>query len=325
MKLFFRAVITAILFGIVIWKMGGLTKVGGIFSQLKIPYLILILIVLTADRGLMTYKWLRLLRLKGIYVGLIQGMKLYCASMIWGMFLPATLGADVIRIVSIVRKGYDSKEIVASVIIERMVGFLAALLLGSMSCVLVMQYTDMKPQLEYVFWIGFAVLALCLFLFIISLDDRLFEILHKKIFIKYKEMWIVQKFRRFHSSYIGYRKNKREIIIFSGLTLFEQLMPILVSWLIAKALAVEINLAIIAGAFPLALLISRLPISINGLGLFEAVFSFLMSMGGVAVAEAFAIAFSGRILQIISWLPWWASEVIGSRNLKAPTTISAKC
>ena len=63
-------------------------------------------------------------------------MKIYCASTIWGMFLPATVAADAIRAVSMTHAGVDSHEVIASIIIERTIGFLAVLLLGNASLLL---------------------------------------------------------------------------------------------------------------------------------------------------------------------------------------------
>ena len=137
MKIAFKVATTIILFGIIIWVMGGLQKVVDILKGMNVIYILLVLLLNTVDRVLMTYKWVRLLRCKSIIIPLFQGMKIYCASMIWGIFMPSTIGADAIRIFKISQKGHDAKEIIASVIIERMLGFLSALLLGIVGFILI--------------------------------------------------------------------------------------------------------------------------------------------------------------------------------------------
>lgn len=318
MKLLFRIAITSILLGVIIWKMGGLQKVFSLIAGMNVVFLLLILLLLTADRALMTYKWLRLLRVLSIHFPFLQGLKIYCASMIWGMFLPSTIGSDAIRIFSTSRKGHDAKKVIASVIIERFVGFLSALLLGIFSCVIISVHTNLGPKFETVFWIACGTLALGWIIFLMSFSQRLFDIIHDKILKRFRANSIIVKFKQFHSGYKTYQNNKREIIIFFGLTFCEQLFPIVISWLIAKGLGIDVGLLFIAGALPLSLLVSRLPISINGLGVFEAVFTLLMSLAGLSPVQAVAIAFSGRILQTVAWLPWWFSEAVGRGSFKPP-------
>lgn len=324
MKSILKIVISFILIGIIIWKMGGLQKFIELLAGMKISHLLLVLILYTADRVLMTYKWLRLLRAKSMNISLFQGLKVYCASMIWGMFMPATIGADAIRIVTITRKGYDAKEIIASVIIERLAGFLSALLLGIIGSILIMKLTDLGPQIEVVFWLGCATLLFGVSVFVMSFSQSFFDLVQNKILGRFKAKKIIQKIMQFHLSYKDYQNDKREIFVFFVLTFCEQLMPILITWFIARGLGIEVGLLFVAGAFPLALLVSRLPISINGLGVFAAVFALLMSFAGISTAQAVAIAFAGGILQTIAWLPWWASEVISSGSIKPTRLIMAE-
>lgn len=198
MNFFYRFVITSSLLGIIIWKIGGIRKVGEILSGINLEYLLIIFIVHTADRALMTFKWLRLLGCKKIYIPLLTGLKIYCSSMIWGMFLPSTIGSDAIRAHMTTQRGYDAKEILASVIIERMAGFLSALLLGMASCNLMLrlQTVDLRPRFEFVLWFACAVLFWGTSGFIVSFSQRFFDLFHDKLFRRFKEIPVMKKLSR---------------------------------------------------------------------------------------------------------------------------------
>jgi len=56
-------------------------------------------------------------------------------------------------------------------------------------------------------------------------------------------------------------------------------------------------------AVPLSILVARIPIGIGGIGTFETAFAFLLSLAGISAAEAVAIPFTSRILQILALLP----------------------
>lgn len=321
MKLVFKILISTSILGLIIWKMGGLREVTGLIVSIDPRYVLLILLINTADRALMTFKWVWLLRGRSVYLPFFKGMKIYCASMVWGIFLPSTIGADAIRAFSTSRTGLDSNEIIASIIIERITGFLSALLLGMLSFILISQLSNLGPRFDPVFWLGGFMLACATFIFISSFSQKAFDLIHGHLLFRFQHTRVMQRFRQFHLTYREYRNDKLKLATFFGLTFGEQLMPIFHSWLIALGLGVKVNILFFVAALPLAILISRLPISIDGLGVFEGVFILLMSMAGVTTMEAVAIAFTGRILQTISWLPWWIAYVIGSGTMKPPRPI----
>lgn len=321
MKLLFKLIVTVILLGIIIWYLGGLGEVTSLMANIDPRYILLILLVNTADRALMTFKWARLLRGRGVHLPFYYGMKIYCASMVWGMFLPATVGADAIRAFSAARSGLNSNEVVASIIVERMVGFLSALLLGLISLFLILQLNLLDSRFDLLWWFGGATFIAAIIAFAASFSRRMFDLLYGRLLYRFRNTRIIQRLRQFHSTYQAYQDNKKSLAAFFGLTLTEQLIPILHAWLVAQALGIEVGLIYIAGALPLALLISRIPISINGLGVYDGAFMLLISLGGVSAAEAIAIPLVGRILQTMSWLPWWIAYVIDSRTLRRPRSL----
>ena len=93
-------------------------------------YAVVVLLINTADRVLMSFKWSQLLRSRHERLPLFRAMMIYCDSMVWGLLLPTTVGADVIRAASAARTGLKSDVVVSSIIIERLIGFVSAILLG---------------------------------------------------------------------------------------------------------------------------------------------------------------------------------------------------
>jgi uncharacterized protein (TIRG00374 family) len=232
-------------------------------------------------------------------------MKVYCASMIWGLFLPTTMGADAVRAYSTARAGLDSNEIVASIIVERMVGFLSGLLLALVGLLLL---SILGFELPMVLWPGAIILAGAMILFGVSFSDRVFSLVHDQLLSRFRTTRIMQRLRQIHSTYQAYQHNKSSLASFFGLTFSEQLLPIVHAWLIALGLGIDASFFFMAAVLPLAILISRIPISVDGLGVFEAIFIVLMSLAGISVAQAVAISFVSRVVQILSWLPWWCAD-----------------
>jgi uncharacterized protein (TIRG00374 family) len=324
MKFLLKLVITLSLVAVIVWHLGGLAEVGRLMARITPLYVFLILMVNTLDRSLMTFKWGWLLRGRGVHLPFFCGMRIYCASMVWGMFLPATVGADAIRAISTSRMGLDANEVFASIIIERIVGFLSALVLGLLSFVLLSLFSDLGGRFNFVGWLGSAMVAGTLLLVAASFSQSAFDLLHDRLPYRFRDTRLIQRLRQLHSTYRAYQHDKSNLALFFGLTFGEQLLTILLYWLIAHGLRIEISLFYMAGAVPLTILVARLPVSVNGWGVFDGVFMLLMSLAGISAAEAIAIVLIGRILQTVSWLPWWGAHVLGNASRQSPSSLAGR-
>lgn len=105
------------------------------------------------------------------------------------------------------------------------------------------------------------------------------------------------------SSFTQYRYHISEILGFSGLTLARILLPILSTYLVALALGVNVPLVFLALLVPTALLLSRIPISIAGIGVHEGVYVVVLSMLAISKSEALQLGVATHALTIITILP----------------------
>jgi glycosyltransferase 2 family protein len=323
MKLILQLVITLTLVAVIIWQLGDLREVGHLLARINPAYVLLILAVNTLDRALMTYKWRLLLSTRGQHLPFFRGVRIYCAATVWGMLLPMTVGADAVRAFSTCRSGLDVDEVVASIFIERMFGFVAALVIGLCSIVLLSLTGSLDARFLPLWWLGSLVLLGGTLAFATSFSQTAFDFLHDRLLQRFSGAWITRRLRQSHLTYLAYRHEKRSLAAFLGLTFVEQLQPIVTSWLIARGLGVEVSLLFIVGAVPLVGLISRIPVTIGGLGVYDGAFMLVMSMAGLTAAESIAIALASRILEAAAWLPWWLAHVIGYGELR-PTALEPK-
>ena len=169
---FARLAISVMLIALLVWWLGGFGKIGAIMSRISFRFVMLVLIICTLDRALMTFKWIRLLEARGIRFRFLAAMRIYCASMIWGLFLPSTVGADVIRTINMSRAGVDSHEVIASIIIERTIGFLAVLLLGIASLLLFSMSGSFENHFPVAWWIALIMIVSGMAALMASFSDR---------------------------------------------------------------------------------------------------------------------------------------------------------
>ena len=91
-------------------------------------YLLMLFVVINIDRALMAYKWCILLKAKGIALSFTEALRGYFFATFWGIFLPSTVGGDAIRTYRAAKLVESRKDIVSSIVMERVLGAFTALM-----------------------------------------------------------------------------------------------------------------------------------------------------------------------------------------------------
>src|SRR5690606_16170592 len=159
----------------ILWYVDAIDDVVGLFRAAAWHLLAVALVVMTLDRLLMSYKWILLLESRGLELPLYRGFTIYCAAMMWGMFLPSTVGADALRGYLTSRTGLDGYEVAASIIVERMVGFVAALVFGLIGMAIMSAAGAVDGRFDPVWWVGGATIAAATGAVLLSFSRRFFE------------------------------------------------------------------------------------------------------------------------------------------------------
>jgi uncharacterized protein (TIRG00374 family) len=309
MKFWLRTALSILLVVLLFTYVVDVREVVHILQRFDASYLVLALVVVTLDRMLMTFKWTLLLRAQGYRLPLFQGVTIYCTSMVWGLALPTTVGADAIRAVIVTRRGFNGTDVVTSIVIERMVGFVLALALGLVSLAILRSIGVLDARFDRALYLGIAMLIGVTALLVAALDERLVGKVVARLPASVRNSKVMQYLERFAAAYRSLGGARSTIAKFSALTVLEQVFSVVFPWVLAMGLNVPVDLLLLLGVLPISTLISRLPISFDGLGVFEAVFVGLLVLAGIDAAAALAIAISGRVIQLFAFLPWWFVHV----------------
>lgn len=317
-----QLLISVVLLAAILWYADALREIAVLLANAAPHFLVLALLVMTFDRLLMTFKWVLLLDARGAGLPLYRGFKIYCAAMMWGMFLPTTVGADALRAYLTSRQGLDGYEVTASIVVERMIGFVGALLFGLVGMLILSGAGAVDERFDPVWWAGGAMLAAAVALVLLSFSAQAFEAMLRIAPTRLRESRVAQRFRDFHAIYRAYGEERRTLGVFFMLTMLEQGLTVVGVWLLALGLDVDVPLWYVAAAVPLSMLIARLPIAFDGLGVFEGVFVLIMGLAGVGAAEALSIALAGRVVQIVAWAPWWLLYTLDHDGLRPPKRVA---
>lgn len=276
------------------------------------------IVALTLDRILMSFKWGLLLAIRGHAITLWQRLMVYCSSMMWGLALPSTVGADGIRVLLVRRFGVRTDDAVATILVERGVGFVTALLSGLIGLLILQSMVPDASAYRYPLLAGFALLlsavAILMFSFSAGALDSVRRLMPQYLAAS-RAMLLLE---RLHLAYRSLAVDRPTLAVFAVLTLLEQVLMILCYWLVANALGITLNGVVLFAAVSLAILVSRLPISIDGIGVYEGIFIGILNLAGIRFEDALAISIAARALQILVWSPWWLALMLRMRTA-APT------
>lgn len=265
--------------------------------------LLLVALLLTINRLLMAFKWWLLLEAKALAIGFWTTVRAYYVGSFAGLFLPMTVGGDLVRVIA-VRSGSRIVQVVASVVLERALGALSQVLLATLSVVLIVELELGWPT-PGLGWIIAGLLALLLAGLPLSFALA---------------QWVARvwgngagwrgKIGEMAHALVEWRRHPLTVGVFLLLTVIEGFLPVTIHFVAARALGLSIPFILFLSTIPLVFLVARLPISLGGIGVVEGSFVYLAGILGIPSAEAFSIAILAEIVLILTLFPGAAAYLL---------------
>ena len=240
-------------------------------QKITILDLILVTILFAISRFAVSWRWHILLQSAGVPISIQNSTALTFTGLFASNFLPTTIGGDVVRLAGAMQMGFDRAVCLASLAADRLIGMLGM----SMTVPIGLAYSWNMLQ------IGSAAFSL--------------------VGIIKKPLAFVKRIFSIFSIWL-----KKPVSLLGALvgTWIHMLCLFGSIYLIVDDLGSHISFWMIAGLWSLTYFITLIPISINGYGLQELSFTFLMSnVAGLTPAASLTVAVLIRAFFIISSLP----------------------
>ncbi|MBM3286371.1 MAG: flippase-like domain-containing protein [Candidatus Eisenbacteria bacterium] len=250
--------------------------------------------------GLSCLKWQLVLRARGARVGLLRLMGLYTIGNFFSNFLPTMVGGDLVRGYVLGRQIDSQSRSIASVFLERFTGFLALILLCAGALIL-------RPELlrrPIVLWTSILMIAGCLCL---AAAIRWPRAVASPLSALSRGTWgakILHSLGLIHAEVDTFRKQPRAVAGAMAYSFLFHLFAGVNTFLAARAIGLEVGLVETMVLTPLILLVSAVPLTPNGLGIWEWAFSVYLGTAGALPAQGLAVALILRAESL-------ASSIIG--------------
>ncbi|HEX5385194.1 MAG TPA: lysylphosphatidylglycerol synthase transmembrane domain-containing protein [Gemmatimonadales bacterium] len=288
-------------------------------SARPVPLLIA-LVVLIADRFVMVGKWMPLLRVQVPDARWFPALRAYLGSGVAQYLLPSTVGADAVRAAAVGRSRQTVAEVAASIVAERLLGLSAGGVLACIALILAI-HADLP--------LG-SLLPWALAAFGVSVGVTLIPL------VPGLAGWVERLARRgrlprgfnfvfrLSTAYQVYRRRPAVLAMVGLLSVGEQWFPIANLWLCAIAVGVHLSFTAAVVTMPLTLFVTRLPLSIGGLGVGEGAMVYLLGLFGVPVTAALAVSVLCRavdvVVMVLPGMVFWNGIVADIRRRPAGTT-----
>jgi len=263
-----------------------INKMVSIVKEIDLFYLLIALTIFVFTYYLGIVRWHVLLRGAQVVVPISRVALSYLMGLAVNLFIPSTVGGDFARGIDLSVYTSSSKaKVFATVILDRMCGYVAVVFLTSFSLIFGYKFVNDPAVL-----ISFGILASILLIILLILFNK--RVFHLMLRIFGRLEMIKKPLIRFHEAIILFRLKSRIKTISYALilALLIQIGAVFLLYFIAKSLRIDIAMIYFFIFVPIISAIAMLPITVGGLGLRDSSAVFFFTRIGLSASAAFTLS-----------------------------------
>ena len=245
--------------------------------------LLVIAMLTAADRAIMVWRWILLVRATGVRLPWAHGVRLYLESSFVGSQAPAGVGGDVARAWQLGRQTSRGADVVAAGVVDRWLGLTSVILLGIYGLANWTRTVDWRVSALTYGFLGLALAGSVLGLW----ADRVLGMLVPQTWLARKP-WTV--LTRLAEAVSVYRRAWRTLAWVSVLSLAVQVLRVVLAWVIGRGMGIDVGLSYYLVFMPIGIILILLPISLGGFGPAQGGIVWMMRPLGVPDALSFAMS-----------------------------------
>jgi glycosyltransferase 2 family protein len=235
-------------------------------------------------------RWFVLLKAQDVEMPFGAVVKTVFAGAFASNFLPSTIGGDAFRIISLLRYTPDQALSVASVLVDRAINVAATVTFLPFS------WFTFGNQIFYLFGSSsnsYFVAG------IIPFWDKLVGIVRKM-------------FARFKDAFIKWGRKPKVLAKSFGISWVSIFVVYIAVWLLAVSLGIPVTLFQVIGVAAVVYVVTLLPVSFNGYGVREVIYTTLYMQLGATIEQATTLALVSRFFMLIETIPGalWLTQIM---------------
>ena len=265
--------------------------------------LVLAFIVFLVVNFILLVRWQIFIRALGLDVPLKRVAKYLFIGLFFNLFLPTSTGGDIVKTIGLCRDTEHKAKVVASVICDRVGGFIAMVIVAVTASLLGFGLINDISVFVSIGALAGISIALVLFLFNETLYSFCCRVFNRAPAIK-------EKFMNLHYAIAFLKGRLHYAFIAIGLSCVSQVIFAFNFYLVARALHQNIAPVYFFAFVPIICVISSLP-SIGGLGVRDAGTAYYLAKAGIETATSVSISLIQFLFMVIIGLIGGLVYVVG--------------
>ena len=260
---------------------------------------------------LSTLRWQQVLRTLGLRAGTRTLLSHYLAGLFVGNFLPSTIGGDVLRVTRLAAANGESPGTFASVVLERLTGWLVLPLITLVGLVVNPGLRELGVASTVAFFLSIGTLVLLAGVLVAAANPRVGgRLVHHDGWLRFVGA--------VHLGIDRFRRHPGAAASVLAVGFAYQLAVVLAAYLAARALGVPVGPTAILAFMPAVAIAQVLPISLGGLGMREGAFVLFLHPLGVVTGQAVALGLLVYGLNLAASLLGAPAFAVGGRRVRTP-------
>jgi uncharacterized protein (TIRG00374 family) len=281
-----------------------LAAVGSTLRSIRLDLFAVAFAMNHFDRFLQAGKWWALVRSSGVRFSLMQAVANTYAGNFAGQFLPAGVGGDVVRVMLLHRMRLPAIEIAASIVVERLLGLFAIVTIASVAIAGGHRAGIDLPGNTERLMIGLLLaMSLGLALSFTPRAEKVFGAVLRSMNALPFRLGFLSKVHELFLAYRRYASRHTTLALYFLLSILEVMLVIFVHLVMCRALHIPIGLLPLMLIVPATLIMQRIPISMNGIGVQEGVLSYFFMSAGYGLDAGLSLSIALRILELGLLIP----------------------
>ena len=226
------------------------------------------------------WRWSVLLKARGIFIRIPNLVYYYLVSIFFSAFLPTSVGGDFARIVAVSTATERRADAVASIVVERIMGFFVLLPLSLAAVPFVAGELKEWRLIFIAEALGIGIILGFLIL-LVKPVARVFSRVLDPIFRLFKRFKVRGRLERVYGAIVIYRDSRGALLKGLGLSVVSRLLWVAACYFVGRAFSLNLSLPVLLVVAPIVELVRMIPVSISGIGLREAAFAVMLAQFGV--------------------------------------------
>ncbi len=304
--LMFKVGVTAVLLYWLLFNVS-LDEMRGVLAPIQVHHIIAGLALQLIVIMLGCLRWWVLLHHVSRPIPLTSVLPSFYLGIFFNNLMPTTVGGDAIRVLHMRGNTLNTKALISSTIMDRMIGLIGVIIIGTTTLIAFPVVSD-SLGLKTVMLLGL-IFSLGIFPLLASAP---FTGLVNKLTIRFqhakKRRWLLE-LTSLCQSYAG---AKMRLLAALALTLVLQTLTVLTYYMLGIAIGIQLPLTAYFASIPVIVIAASLPISLGGLGIREGTLVALFVAAGVE--PHMAIGLSTLYLLVL-----WGASLPGALVLLLPS------